>query len=141
MAYPDLQRLAALVKTRRLELGLARNATAEGFGMSKHTWKRVEDGEPIRELNYAKIEQALLWATGSCVRILRGGEPIEVQHSRSSRAEFAEVPADVIEEKLRTSIQGAMVTGTDLSVESIRLATELAIKAMREHGLLSDVDE
>lgn len=76
MASPqDLPRLAAHTKQRRLGLHLARLAAAKAADVSKDTWQRVEEGKPVREMNYAKIEPVLGWAPGSCLAILAGGEP------------------------------------------------------------------
>jgi hypothetical protein len=75
MAPSDLPRLATLVKQRRLGLRLARKAAADAAGVSKDTWRRVEEGEPVREMSYAKIEPILKWTPGSCLAILAGGEP------------------------------------------------------------------
>lgn len=75
MATRDLDRLAKLVKAHRLELYPSRLAAAAAAGISKDTWKRVEEGEDVREGTYAKIDKALGWTTGSCAAITEGGQP------------------------------------------------------------------
>ena len=75
MSTDDLPRLARAVKARRLALGLARLKAASEADISKDTWKRVEDGLPVRELSYAAIDPVLGWAVGSCDAIRAGGEP------------------------------------------------------------------
>jgi hypothetical protein len=141
MASPDLPRLALRVKKRRLELGLARNTTAVEYGMSKSTWKRVEEGLPVREMNYAKIERALLWATGSCVRILEGGDPIPIERSEAGSVDFASVPADDMEGEIRQAVQNAMVAGTNLTADRIREVNEIAIELLKKRGILPMGDE
>lgn len=76
MATRDLDRLAKHVKAHRLELYTSRDAAAAAAGMTKDTWQRVEEGRPVRESSYAKVDRALGWATGSCVSIAEGGEPV-----------------------------------------------------------------
>jgi hypothetical protein len=51
---------------------------------SRNTWKRVEEGQDVRESTYAKIDRALGWATGSCVAIAEGSEPIFLDQATTS---------------------------------------------------------
>ena len=77
MATPrDLDRLAKRVKAHRLELYRSRLAAAAAVEISKDTWKRVEEGLNVQEGTYAKIDKALGWATGSCLSIAEGFEPV-----------------------------------------------------------------
>ncbi|MFD9425554.1 MULTISPECIES: helix-turn-helix domain-containing protein [unclassified Streptomyces] len=66
MGTRDLARLASHVRTRRLELYRSRLAAAEAAGISKDTWRRVEEGMGVREVTYAKVDRALGWDTRSC---------------------------------------------------------------------------
>lgn len=75
MTTRDLDRLAKHVKAHRLEQYPSRLAAAKAVGISKDTWKRVEEGLDVRETTYAHIDKALGWAIGSCVAIAEGGEP------------------------------------------------------------------
>lgn len=75
MATPDLDRLAKRVKMHRLEQYSSRDAAAAAAGVSRNTWKRVEEGQEVYESTYVKVDKALGWATGSCVAIAGGGEP------------------------------------------------------------------
>ncbi|MFI8300048.1 helix-turn-helix domain-containing protein [Streptomyces nigra] len=76
MATRDLARLAQRVKAHRLELYRSRLAAADAAGISKDTWRRVEEGEEVRDATYAKIDKALGWMVGSCLLIAEGGSPI-----------------------------------------------------------------
>lgn len=76
MTTRDLDRLAKRVKAHRMELYPSRLAAAQAAGISKDTWRRVEDGEEVREAKLAKVDEALGWATGSCILIAEGGSPI-----------------------------------------------------------------
>lgn len=75
MATRDLDRLATRVKAHRHEQYPSRDAAATAAGVTRNTWKRVEEGLEVRELTYAKVDKALGWVTGSCVLIAEGGEP------------------------------------------------------------------
>lgn len=76
MGTRDLDRLARQVKAHRLELYPSRLAAANAAGISKDTWRRVEEAEEVRDATYAKIDKALGWATGSCVLIAEGDSPV-----------------------------------------------------------------
>lgn len=53
----------------------SRDAAAAAAGVTRNTWKRVEEGQDVRESTYAKVDRALGWATGSCATVAEGGEP------------------------------------------------------------------
>ena len=76
MATRDLDRLAQRVRAHRMELYPSRLAAARAAGISKDTWKRVETGQLVQEAKYVQIDRALGWATGSCVLVAEGGEPV-----------------------------------------------------------------
>lgn len=137
MAPPrDLDRLAAVVKARRLELGLARNKTAQAIGISKDTWQRVEDGKPVREMNYAKIDPALGWAVGSCTAILDGGEPVVAEESKEKPgAILARAPKrDLDEATLVQAVQSASIAVTDMTAAEIRKLSARIVKDLKESG-------
>lgn len=76
MATRDLDRLAKYAKAHRMELYPSRLAAASAAGISKDTWRRVEEGQEVRESTYAKIDKALGWAINSCILITEGHEPV-----------------------------------------------------------------
>lgn len=74
-------RLAQLVRERRLQLGLSVRAAADNGGLARGTWIGLEEGtRRTADNNYAAIEHALHWTTGSVGRILEGGDPGIIQH-------------------------------------------------------------
>lgn len=75
MATRDLGRLATRVKAHRHEQYASRDEAATAAGVTRNTWKRVEEGLSVRELTYSKVDKALGWVTGSCIQIAEGGEP------------------------------------------------------------------
>jgi DNA-binding XRE family transcriptional regulator len=76
MTTRELDRLAQRVKAHRMEQYRSRDAAADAAGITRNTWKRVEEGQEVRESTYAKIDKALGWAIGSCLAIAEGGSPI-----------------------------------------------------------------
>jgi transcriptional regulator with XRE-family HTH domain len=142
VATPDLQRLAAFIEKRRRDLNLSVVRAARASGMSRDTWSRVENGQPARLMNYDKIEDVLQWATGSCRKIMDGGEPIEAASvSDEAPVEFVAVPPEAVEEKWRQAVQGAMIAGTDLTADKIRDVTERALAEARRNGLFPEIKE
>ena len=135
----DLDRLASYTKRRRADLGLAlTDATAKAGGLSKHTWQRVERGLAIRETNYAKIDGLLQWATGSCLRILGGGEPVAVEEMEDAPGvQKSAIPAEVIDGKARDVVQLALIaTAKGKSAEEIVEMSERVVHDLRKQGLI-----
>jgi transcriptional regulator with XRE-family HTH domain len=89
------QRLARLVKARRLQLHLSVRAAAKAAGVDRNTWSSLEDGTRVlQDRNYAKIETALQWPTGEVPRILSAPAQSEAEAVRQrfvamSREELA----------------------------------------------------
>lgn len=135
MADRDLARLARVAKRRRLQLGLARNKAAVAIGISKDTWARLEAGEPIREMNYAKIDIPLGWAVGSCVAVLEGGEPTEVEVT--GEGAISSVATSDLGSEIAKSMAHALVgTTTSLPNEEIRELTAQVLKDLENRGLI-----
>ncbi|KIF02243.1 hypothetical protein PL81_31250 [Streptomyces sp. RSD-27] len=137
---PDLDRLAKVVKTRRLELYPSRLAAAQAADISKDTWRKVEEGEPVREVSYARIDSALSWATGTCVHISEGGEPV-VTHLGDGpdghSVMTTEIPPSLLPEDVRDIIRdSAMATTPNLTVREVRELQERVVAELRERGLL-----
>lgn len=132
----DYERLAALTRSRRAELGLALNDTnAKAGGLSNRTWQRVEKGLEIRETNYVKIDGLLQWAPGSCLRVLEGGEPVLA--SETGGVQVSTVPPEVIEGQARDVVQLALIaTAKGTTVEEIREMSERVVRDLRERGLI-----
>ena len=137
----DYERLATLARRRRAELGIALNdANAKAGGLSNRTWQRVEKGQDIRETNYVKVDGLLLWAPGSCLRILEGGDPVTVDDMRDPGADGVQkspIPQDVIEKKALDTIQLALIAmAKGTPAEEIRAMSERAVRDLVENGLI-----
>ncbi|MGW6600536.1 helix-turn-helix domain-containing protein [Streptomyces sp. NPDC055036] len=122
MGTRDLGRLASRVKTYRLELYPSRLAAAGAVGISKDTWRRVEEGLDVRESTYAKIDRTLGWAPGSCVAVAGGGDPV-----------LADAPHD------RRSAPSES-TGAGLSPEIVRKATFEAARRTMPNAAIGELD-
>ncbi|MFB7013352.1 MULTISPECIES: hypothetical protein [unclassified Streptomyces] len=122
MGTRDLGRLASRVKVRRLELYPSCLTAAGAFGISKDTWRRVEEGLDVRELTYAKIDRALGWAPGSCVVVADGGEPVLVEAPHGDRSAPGES------------------SGASLSLEVARKATFEAARRTMPNAAIGDLD-
>ncbi|MCX4605451.1 helix-turn-helix domain-containing protein [Streptomyces anulatus] len=125
------QRLAAKVRERRLELRVGVAAAAADAGMSKDTWRRVEEGAQVRETSYAKIDAALGWASGSCMGVLDGAaSPIEMKGTRS-KGGLAKIP----DGELDQAITNAMVATVDnMTAAEIREVARRAVEELRRLG-------
>ena len=77
---PARQRLADLMESRRLELGLRWREVAEAGNISYEVIRAVRNGNgQIRPLSQHGIETGLHWSAGSVQRILDGGDPASIE--------------------------------------------------------------
>lgn len=136
MATRDLTLLAARVKQRRLDLGLGRDTAAQSVGMSKDTWHKVERGEPVRESTYLRIEQALRWARGSCVTILDGGEPVEVEESGIPGVTISHLSPVEMKEQILGAAQASLLATTDMRASEIRATVARLREELQSRGLI-----
>jgi len=137
----DYERLAAIARRRRADLGLALNdVNAKAGGLSNRTWQRVEKGLEIRETNYVKIDGLLQWAPGSSLKVLEGGEPVPVSDMADADAASVQkspIPQEVIDEEARGVVQLALIATTKgTTAEEIREISERVVRDLRERGLI-----
>ncbi|MEV7867517.1 helix-turn-helix transcriptional regulator [Streptomyces sp. NPDC088124] len=126
MGTRELGRLASRVKNRRLELYPSRLAAAGAVGISKDTWRRVEQGMDVRESTYVKIDQALGWAPGSCVAVADGGEPV-LGHARLSSETVREA-----------TFAAARRTMPNVAIGDLDAFSEELVEVLRKGGYLSE---
>lgn len=142
MAATDLQRLAAHVKRRRLQLNLSMLRAAEVADVSKDTWKRVEIGLPVRHLTYDRIEAALRWSIGSCRKVADGGDEVLIDPPQSPTIRLTSMPPEDLEVEIRDAVQGALVATTDdLTAAQIRAINQRAIEFLRARGVLPPAEQ
>ena len=140
------ERLGTLVARRRAELRLMVKPAARAAGINNATWKKVEDGLPVRDVTYAAVESALRWELGSCQAVLKGGDPRPVDDTppEEPAPELVEHTADfdiwepaVRNDDLRDAVRGAAlatlpgVTGAQVQEFERRLEEELARRLAR----------
>jgi transcriptional regulator with XRE-family HTH domain len=133
----SLQRLGKLMAQRRMELNMSKRATAEAAGISINTYQRVEDGSPVRDVTYAKIENALGWAAGSVHEILDGAnEPVVISSSSGRGTVVARVPEDA----LRGAVTSAFVAVSDtLTAAEIRELSRRVVDDLKQRGIVDDI--
>lgn len=133
----DLDHLAKTVKARRLELSLARRKAAALAGISKDTWQRVEDGKPVREMNYAKIDPVLGWAPGSSSLVAAGGTPVPAEHLDVDGGVTVARPLE--EDRAARAeriVQSATIAVTDLDAPGIRELSARIIEDLKRDGII-----
>ncbi|MDJ0460300.1 hypothetical protein [Streptomyces sp. H27-C3] len=137
MGTRDLARLAPRVKAHRLELYPSRLAAAEAAGISKDTWRRVEEGMDVREVTYAKVDRALGWATGSCVAVAEGAEPVLVGSAAGdeSASAGAGLSADAVRE---AAFKAARQTLPNVAIGDLDAFSEQLVEALRRSGDVSE---
>ncbi|PNE37280.1 hypothetical protein [Streptomyces noursei] len=135
-----LQRLADVVRRRRVELELNKIDVANGAEITIRTYMKIEDAKPVRDVTYGKIEKALGWAPGSSREVLQGGQPAVVEYltgdTVASPVTEAELEADVAQ-----AVTNAAVAVTDsLSASEIRKLKQAVIEELRRSGRLPKRD-
>lgn len=74
----DRERLAFLVRERRLGLQLTKDEAAAIAKVSPVTWTKVETGQKVRDLVLYAVDRALGWQVGSSERVVAFGQLPEV---------------------------------------------------------------
>jgi DNA-binding XRE family transcriptional regulator len=138
MATPYLERLAEEVQRRRIELKLGVEPAAKLAGVSKDTWKRVEAGLKVRDTTYAKIDQALGWALGSCAGVLQGREPLVSEAAQGDReVRITKIPKEELERAIGDSVQSAAIaTRGDLTADDLLKLNRRVIEELRLRGVI-----
>lgn len=133
----DLLRLARAVKQRRLALRLARLKAATDAGISKDTFKRVEEGLPVREMSYASIDAILGWANGSCASILAGGSPTVIEKAEADpNVAITKVTDAGRGDTVRRVVESASIASTNLPADEIRKLAERVVEDLRREGVI-----
>ncbi|MFJ4926907.1 helix-turn-helix domain-containing protein [Streptomyces sp. NPDC088736] len=137
MATRDLGRLATRVKAHRHEQYPSRDAAATAAGVTRNTWKRVEEGQEVRELTYAKVDKALGWVTGSCILIAEGGEPfLAAGFPAYSPAATPELPSE--DEARRAAYEAARGAMPKTPIGEVDDFVDRFVKALRQTGQVGD---
>ncbi|MFD9602031.1 hypothetical protein [Streptomyces sp. NPDC059970] len=140
MGTRDLDRLASRVKARRLELYPSRLTAAGAVGISKDTWRRVEEGLDARELTYAKIDRALGWTPGSCVVVADGGEPVLVGAPHGDRPAPGESSGAGLSSEVvrKATFEAARRTMPNVAIGDLDAFSEELVEVLRRGGHVSE---
>lgn len=138
MATRDLGRLAKRVKAHRLELYPSRLAAATAAGISKDTWGRVERGLVVLEVKYAQIDRALGWASGSCIAIAEGGEPVLVDHPNGAAAVATQPPQIGAEALRRAAFEAARAKLPGAAIGDIDAFSDELVEVLRRAGAVRE---
>lgn len=143
MVTPDLDgrlRLARLVTQRRVKLGLHKAQAAQAAGLTITTYMRVEHGQSVRDVTYAKIETALGWAAGACVAVLEGATEAQEAGEVVGGVRFA--PASDVEDGVRKAVHNAVLaTMPDVTAGKMAEFNEAVLKELRRLGIVPPEDD
>lgn len=139
MATPDLDRLAKYVRAHRHERYPSRDAAADVAGITRNTWKKVEEGQEVRESTYIKIEKALGWAAGSSENVADGREPILASQGGGSGLAGGTAPlsAETVRQAAWKAARAKMPTAP---VGDIEAFSEELVEVLRRAGQVADDD-
>ena len=135
---PGRERLAALVQERRMELGLGIEPAAKLADISKDTWKRIEAALKVWDSKYAGVETALQWASGSCMRILDGHDPIPNEAAEAAPGvKIAQIPKSDLERLVGDAVKvAAIATKGSMTGDEILALNERVLQELRERGVI-----
>lgn len=103
--------------------------------MSITTWRRVEEGQPVRDITYVRVDDVMQWPAGASSLVIEDPDytPTPAEPARGARV--SKVPLD--SEALRQAIQNATIaTAPDLTGAQIRELQERAIAELQRQGLI-----
>lgn len=105
--------------------------------MSNTTWHRVEDGAPVRDTTYSRIDQVLDWPPGTCAAILAGEEagPERTESAAGGRISRPELTAEALRRAVTDATIGTMPGATGAEIAAL---AERAVEEARRLGLLPD---
>lgn len=105
--------------------------------MSITTWRRVEEAQPVRDVTYVRVDEALEWEAGTSAAVIESPDFAPAAGRPSKGVKFSQVPLD--SESLRRAIQNATIaTAPDLTGAQIRELQERAIEELQRQGLLPE---
>lgn len=133
MSTRDLERLAKAVKAARLAQYPSRVAAAQAAGISKETWKRIEESKEVRDGSYAKVEKALGWPGETCDNIAAGAPAPAGPDDADSDLTIRR--SEEMDESVRDIVQlAAIATTPGLTGEEIRALSDRITEDLRRAG-------
>ncbi|MDT9688151.1 hypothetical protein Q5762_07245 [Streptomyces sp. P9(2023)] len=136
----DRLRLAKLVIRRRQELGWHKADAAQQADLTHTTYMRVEKGEAVRDVTYAKIDAAFGWAPGACIAILEGAEEAQPAGEVEAGVRFA--PVANMDEVARKAVQDVVIAVMpDVPAGRMAEFSEAVVEMLRERGVIPLKDD
>lgn len=129
-----LQRLADQVKARRAELLMSKIDVVRQAGLTPITYSKIETGESVRDVTYAKVEPVLGWAQGSCQAILGGTQPTCLEPSPRAGAYYSPITPGDLEGAVEQAVQDAAVAVTNLPASQIRALKQRVVDELRRQA-------
>lgn len=138
-----LQRLAALVRQRRVALGFAsKEAAADACGISHTTYRKVEGTETmapqaVRTTTYAKLEIAFGMRAGACRAVLDGADSITLVDG-TELIEGGRVRDHVkLQEEIGRAFDiSAQMVDPDMTLSKSKAIREEMLRELRARGVL-----
>ncbi len=104
---------------------------AKAADITINTYMKIEDGKPVRDLTYSKIETVLQWALGSCQEALRGGDPT-VAEKLTDGVVVSPMTDDDLEGDVGQAVTNAAIAVADsMSAADIRELKQRVIDELR----------
>jgi hypothetical protein len=121
-----------------MELFTSRKAAADAAGVSKDTWRRVEEGLEVRDTKLGQISRALGWTVDSGITIAEGGEPTLAGATVAAATEQpSPMPADDVRrhvfEAARAKLPLAPIGDLDAFSDEL-------VEVFRRAGMVKDED-
>jgi transcriptional regulator with XRE-family HTH domain len=135
----QLNLLAALVRQRRLALGLSsQDKAAEVCGLSHMTYRHVENGRTVSASTYAKIETRFGILAGSCQAVANGADSLKLEDGSELFADAQSRPAmDGLADELKSAItSAASLTAPELTLRQTQEMTDKVVEELRRRGYL-----
>ncbi|MCX4799672.1 hypothetical protein OG497_38095 [Streptomyces sp. NBC_01242] len=122
----QLNLLADVIKMRRMGLQLTKDEAAKACGLANMTYRKVEDGQPLRDVNYTKIEKGLQLPAGSCLNILNGAKSITLDSGVVIPPPSRDALPDGLLDDVKAGIRVAAAQhGPDLTLRQVEKIVDL----------------
>ncbi|MFJ2515565.1 helix-turn-helix domain-containing protein [Streptomyces griseoviridis] len=138
------RRLGALVLQRRTMLGITdKRVAAKRCGISVTTYTKIENGDPVNPLSYAKLEHGFGLRGGASRAVIDGEESLALEDGGELFVGGRSVRVD--RQHLEPAIRDAITKWTRLVRPDITLGEDQAmsdgvLEELRRHGFLTDSD-
>lgn len=119
-----------------MELFASRKAAAAAAGVSKDTWRRVEEGLEVWDTKLGQISRALGWTVDSGITIAEGGEPILAD---GPTAAAVDTPSPVPAEDVRRAVfEAARAKLPTAPIGDLDDFSDELVEVLRRAGMVKD---